>query len=54
MVQSIISTKDLCDPVENITVDRWKLYVENLGATRKNNDNLPDYNHSITDNGILS
>ena len=54
VIKSIISTKDLCDPAENITMDRWKTYFEKLSTNWQENDNLPDYNHSITDNEILS
>ena len=48
------STKDLCDPAENITMDRWKMYLETLRTNGQENGNLPDYNHSITDDEILS
>ena len=54
IIKSIISTKDLCGPAENITMDRWKLYFEKFSTNGQENDNLPDYNHSITDNEILS
>ena len=53
IIKSAISTKDLCDPAENITMDRWKMYFEKLGTNGQGNDNLPDYNHSITDTEIL-
>ena len=52
-VKSFISTKDLCDPAEKITMDRWKMYFKRLGTNGQENDNLPDYNHSITDTEIL-
>ena len=32
IIKSIISTKDLCDPAENITIDRWKMNFEKLGT----------------------
>ena len=54
IIRSIISTKDICDPAENITMDRWKLYFETLGTNGQENDNLPDFNHRITDNEILN
>ena len=54
IIKSIISTKDICDPAENITMDRWKLYFEKLGTNGQENDNLPDFNHRITDNEILN
>ena len=54
IIKSIISAKDLCDPAENITMGRWKMYFEKLGTNGQENDNLPDYNHSVTDTGILS
>ena len=51
IIKSIISTKDLSDPAENI---RWKMYFEKLGTNGQENENLPDYNHSITDTKIKS
>ena len=54
IIKSIISTKDICDRAENITMDRWKLYFEKLGTNGQENDNLPDFNHRITDNEILN
>ena len=53
IIKSIISTKDFCDPAENIAMDRWKVYFEKLGTDGQENDNLPDYNHSVTDTEIL-
>ena len=35
-------------------MDRWKLYFEKLGTNGQENDNLPDFNHRITDNEILN
>ena len=54
IIKSIISTKDLCDPAENIALDRWKMYFEKLGTNGQENNNFPDYNHSITDTDILN
>ena len=54
IIKSIISTKDICDPAENITMDRWKLYFEKLGTNGQENDNFPDFNHRVTDNEILN
>ena len=54
IIKSIISTKDLCDPAKHITTDRWKMYFEKVGTNGQENDNLLDYNHSITDIEILS
>ena len=50
IIKSIITTKNLCDPAKNITMDRWKMYFEKLGTNGPENDNLPDYNHSVTGN----